>query len=262
MNTEITLINNNGYGAPELKKAYQATTMKGLIIAVTLHVALIAAYMLIAYINESKAKDIPILKKDAIIVDLDKWTPPPMEEEIIPPVKEEPIAPKVKDLASLQPEPVRKDIADDVKLKTQDELNNITNTTGREGDSIVIADNRDIKIDDSKIEDKVKDIEKPIKDIYTLAEVQVAPECTNLAQVKSSMEYPEFAREIGTEGRVSVKVLVDGNGNVIKIGSMSGPDVFYDEVREKAKNLQFTPGLQNNQPVKVWVTVPFSFKLE
>lgn len=261
MNNEITLINNNGYGAPELKKAYQAFTMKGFIIAVTFHIALIAAYMLIAYIDESKAKDIPDNKLERKIIVREIEIPPSVEEEIIPPVKEEPIASKVKDLASLQPEPVRKEIADDVKLKTQDELNNITNTTGREGDSIVIADNRDIKIDDSKIDDKVKDI-IPIKETYNLNEVEVAPECINLAQVKSSMEYPEFAREIGTEGRVSVKVLVDGNGNVIKIGSMSGPDVFHDEVREKAKDLQFTPGLQNNQPVKVWVTVPFSFKLQ
>ena len=75
------------------------------------------------------------------------------------------------------------------------------------------------------------------------------------------MQYPSVARESGIEGRVTVKVLVGPDGNVIKIGSVSGPDVFADEVREKSMNLQFTPGLQNGKPVKVWVTVPFNFKL-
>jgi protein TonB len=73
---------------------------------------------------------------------------------------------------------------------------------------------------------------------------------------------PENAVQIGLEGKVTVKVLVGPEGGVLKIGSVSGPDLFHDEVKEKAKNLQFTPGLQNNKPVKVWVTVPFSFKLK
>ena len=76
------------------------------------------------------------------------------------------------------------------------------------------------------------------------------------------MKYPEIAREAGMEGRVTVKVLVGPDGNVIKVGSVSGPDVFHDEVRDKASDLQFTPGLQNGKPVKVWVTVPFNFKLK
>jgi protein TonB len=260
MHTDIILINNTGYGAPELKKAYQSFTLKGFIIAVTVHIALISAYMLFVYINESKAKDIPIHKKNYKIVEID--IPPSVDDEIIPPIKEELITQKVKDLASLQPEPVRKEIADDVKLKTQDELNNITSPTGREGDSIVFADNN-IKINDSKIDDKLNsEIKQPVKDTYNSFEVEVAPECINLGQVKSSIKYPELARETGIEGRVSVKVLVDSDGNVVKLGNISGPDIFHDEVKDKAKNLQFTPGLQNNRPVKVWVTVPFCFKMK
>src|SRR5262245_48982430 len=118
MNTEITLINNTGYGAPELKRSYQAFTFKGLLIALTIHIALIAGYMLFVYINESKANDIPVNKREIKFVQID--VPPSLQDEVIPPVKEEPITQKVKDLASLQPEPVKKESADDVKLKTQD----------------------------------------------------------------------------------------------------------------------------------------------
>ena len=76
------------------------------------------------------------------------------------------------------------------------------------------------------------------------------------------MSYPEVAREAGVEGKVSIKVLVGTDGSVIKVGSLSGPEQFYDEVSNKSMNLQFTPGLQNGKPVKVWVTVPFNFKLK
>jgi protein TonB len=76
------------------------------------------------------------------------------------------------------------------------------------------------------------------------------------------MAYPQVAIEASIEGRVTVKVLVGPDGSVLKVGGISGPDVFHDEVADKSMNLQFTPGLQNGRPVKVWVTVPFNFKLK
>jgi protein TonB len=76
------------------------------------------------------------------------------------------------------------------------------------------------------------------------------------------MAYPPLALDAGIEGRVTAKVLVNESGDVIKVGSISGPEVFYDEVRSKVTGLQFTPGLQNGKPVKVWVSVPFTFRLK
>ncbi|MBE2226009.1 MAG: energy transducer TonB [Ignavibacteria bacterium] len=262
MNDAITLINNDKYGAPELKKMQQGYTLKGFIVAVTIHVALIAAYMLVGYINQSKAKEIPFNPKTPIILTDVDFTPPPIDETEIPPVKEEVIQ-KVKDLSSLQPEPVRKTDADDVVLKTQDELNNINTNTSRTGDTIIIASNNNVKIDDIKIDDMIKDVIKEApKDVYGISEVDVAPECINLSQVNSEMNYPELAIETGMQGKVTVKVLVGPDGNVIKLGSLSGPEVFHSEVKDKAGQLQFTPGLQSNKPVKVWVSVPFNFKLK
>ena len=98
--------------------------------------------------------------------------------------------------------------------------------------------------------------------IYQLSEVEKPPECVNLIQVRNSMSYPEIAIKGGIEGRVTVKLLVSEGGNVIKVDSISGPDVFHDEVLSKASNLEFIPGLKNGKPVKVWVTVPFNFKLK
>jgi TonB family protein len=263
MNDTIVLINNDRYGAPELKKLSQGFTLKGLIFAVTIHIALIAVYMLAAYVNQSKAKDIPHNPRTPVIITEFDMTPPPIDEEVTPPVKNEQVTEKVKDLSSLQPEPVRKKDADDVVLKTQDELNNVNTTTSGTGDTVILADNNGrIKVDDSQVSDKIdKVIKDPVIDIYTVSNVDVVPECTNLQQIKSNIQYPEIAKEAGIEGKVTVKVLVGTDGDVIKIGSLSGPEIFHQEVREKAKDLKFTPGLQSNKPVKVWITVPFNFKL-
>lgn len=264
MNDNIELINNDSYGATELKKEYQGNTLKGLIIAVSIHVAFVTVFMLVAYLNEAKTKDIPAdPNKPLIFVDIkDLDEPPPVDDkESI--VKDE-ILQKVKDLSALQPDPVRRDIADDVVLKTQDELNKIEQPVTRNGDSVLAYyDPNNVKIDDNKIDDKITKVIKDPQDIiYKDFEVEKAPDCLNLSQVKASMIYPTIAYETGQEGRVTARVLVGTDGSVIKVGTLSGPEVFHDEVKEKVSSLQFTAGMQNNTPVKVWVSVPFIFKLK
>jgi TonB family protein len=107
-------------------------------------------------------------------------------------------------------------------------------------------------------------IKKPSeqKETYQSSEVDKEPECTNLAAVRSTIKYPPKALESGQEGSVYVRVLVGTDGKVIQVGSITGPEVFFDEVKDKAKDLEFTPGILNGKPVKVWVTVPFNFKLK
>jgi len=263
MYDRIELINNNSYGAPELKKVYQVYALKGFIIAVTFHLFLIAVYMLVGYINEAKSKDIPVNQnRNFKIVELD--IPPSLDDKDIPDVKDE-IIQKVKDLSALNPVPTRKDLADDVILKTQIELNQLDNNVSRDGDSVITVSNlNDVNIKNDIIDNNIK---KDINDVqpdktYKDFEVEKPPECLNLSTVKNQMQYPEIAVESGQEGRVTVSVLVGTDGSVIKVGSLKGPDIFYDEVKDKVKNLQFTPGLQNSTPVKVWVSVPFQFKLK
>lgn len=263
MDTPLTLINNDGYGAPELKNSYQGITLRGFIIAITIHISIIIAYLLVSYINNANAKDIPVnhnekyyfVETDLLNQDNEKV----QQKEML----HENISNLTKDIASLEPLPVKRDISDNVKTKTQNELDNIQNTTSRNGDTSGIASNDNIHIDNTTIDKKIdKKIEPVIKTIYQPTEVEVIPVCVNLSQVKSSIVYPNLAKEIGTEGRVTIKVLVDESGNVSTIGAMSGPDIFYDEVKEKSQTLKFTPGLQNNAPVKVWMTIPFNFKLK
>jgi len=258
----IELINNNDYGSPELKKSYQIFFSRGLFVAIVIHLFLIGVYLGIMYVNKTKAeeqnKSVP-----RIFVLTDLEVPPPADEKEQPtPKPEEILQQPPKDMSALAPEPVAKKDADTIRLKTQNELEKITSQIGG-GDSGKFTYSGNAKLEDTKVEVKLQKDEhgKVEQTVFQSFEVEKPPECVNLGQVWSSMTYPPVALDAGIEGRVTVKVLVGQDGNVIKVASASGPDVFYDEVKDKSINLQFTPGLQNGKPVKVWVTVPFIFKL-
>src|SRR5438552_10914046 len=118
MEDSIILINNNDYGAAELKKVYRRSFREGLLIAVLLHIIAIAAYLLVTYINNVNAEEKKeLFRGPSIFVDIE--TPPSITEEP-PKVKPEEIIKPQKDLSALQPEPVKKEVSDKVLLKSQD----------------------------------------------------------------------------------------------------------------------------------------------
>jgi TonB family protein len=251
------------YGAPELKKNYHKNLRRGLEFAVILHAVIISSYLLVSYLNKLNAEDQkkPIFGKKWIDVQID--APPPVEDQNRNIVAD--LVKQLKDPAALEPVPVSRESAEELTIKTQDELNNITYPVSHEGDSIrYITDNSgDVNVGDKNISDKIDKIKKPDEDIiYKPFEVEKPPECVNFEMVKNSIEYPPRAIESGQEGLVTVKVLVGTDGGVIEAGQVSGPEIFHNEVIDKAKNLEFTIGLQNGKPVKVWMTVPFNFKLK
>ncbi|HEY3252040.1 MAG TPA: energy transducer TonB [Ignavibacteria bacterium] len=251
----------------ELKAVYQKFMRRAFIGAVIIHIFVIAAYGAYAYYQYLQQEDAKLKTQRIINVTMTDLEPPPSateEEEPPPPKVEEKITP-AKDLEALTPEPVAKEKAEIQTIKTQKELEEIKTPISSTGDTGKFEFSGNIKVEEKKIEEKIEKRERdvePEKTVYQSFEVEKAPECVNLEQIKSSMNYPSVAIDAGIEGRVTVKVLVNESGNVIKIGSVTGPDVFHDEVRSKVMNLEFTPGLQNGHPVKVWVSVPFTFRLK
>ncbi|RPI18622.1 MAG: energy transducer TonB [Ignavibacteriae bacterium] len=262
----IQLLMDTDYGAPELKKTYQRFFARGLVLAVIIHVVLLSGYLVANYVSNLSAEEQDKTGPQQRVINLTDLEPPPSatEDETPPPPKiEEPVAAPPKDLTALTPEPVAKEKAEEQTIKTQQELEDIKTPVSSVGDTGKFTYSGPTKVEEKKIEEKIEKKEKVVeKSTYQSFEVEKPPEVVNLSQVRSSMQYPEIARQSGIEGKVSVKVLVGTSGSVEKVGSVSGPDVFADEVRDKAANLQFTPGLQNGKPVKVWVTVPFNFKLQ
>lgn len=254
----------------ELKAVYQKYLRRGFELAILVHLAIIGSYLGINHLRNIAAEEKSRTQQQRIInVTMTDLEPPPSlnEEEAPPPPKMEEISAPPKDLSALTPEPVAKEKADIQTIKTQKELEEIKTPVSSIGDTGKFTYSGPVKIEEKKIEEKIQKQDPVVKreteqTVFQSFEVEKPPDCVNLQQVKASMDYPQLARDAGIEGRVTVKVLVGPEGNVIKIGTITGPDVFYDEVRSKADDLQFTPGLQNGKPVKVWVSVPFNFRLK
>jgi len=257
---------NTQYGALELKNIYPKNLRKGMELAVIIHIVFAATYLIINLYNSANATNISPNNLPLKYIDIDM--PPSVNDDVKPPDKiVEDIVKPIKDPQSMIPEPVAKEKAEELTIKTQDELNRIIGNTSKDGDSGKFVYNpdgnngtHDIKIDNNNIKDIPKD--PPPRDNFNPSEVDKIPECLNLMQVQHSLVYPELAQQIGREGKVTIRVLVGTDGKVIKIGKISGPEEFYDEVTEKSAMLEFTPGLLGNKPVNVWITVPFTFKLQ
>ncbi|MBP9192529.1 MAG: energy transducer TonB [Ignavibacteria bacterium] len=251
---------NMTYGAPELKRLYQKFVTRGLIVATVIAVVLsVSSMAYILWAKNKEAKDLENMQREITLADLD--VPPPIDE--VPPELPKDVA--LKDLAALAPEPVAKKlITEEVKLKNQQELEDVKLPVASEGTddpNKVTATEFSGKVVEKKVEEKVEKKEEKKKEIFQQFEVEKAPVAVNLGSIKGSMRYPEIARQSGMEGRVVAKVLVGTDGSVVKVGGISGPDIFRDEVSDKVMGLKFTPALQGGQPVKCWVSVPFSFTL-
>jgi len=77
-------------------------------------------------------------------------------------------------------------------------------------------------------------------------------------------EYPRLAKQAGIEAIVWIKVLVDKNGNVrdAMVLKSSGSKAGFDEAAlEAAYKSKFKPGIQNGQPVAIWLSYKVEFRL-
>jgi len=97
--------------------------------------------------------------------------------------------------------------------------------------------------------------DEPIVEFYALSE---KPEVIKRVEPK----YPDLARKAGIEGMVVVKVLIGTKGNVEKVEVVKSHPMLDDAAVAAAKQFKFKPGKQRDRYVKVWMTIPFTFKLK
>jgi len=77
-------------------------------------------------------------------------------------------------------------------------------------------------------------------------------------------DYPELARRAGIEGKVTVAVLVDTLGRVSGTDMLvsSGNESLDDAAVDALLRSRFSPAVQQDRPVPVWVAVPVEFRLD
>lgn len=82
--------------------------------------------------------------------------------------------------------------------------------------------------------------------------------------VANNVHYPETARINEIQGRVVVRFVVEKDGSVgdVKVARSKDPDLDREAVRVVKTLPNFIPGKSNGQTVRVWFTLPVSFRLQ
>ena len=246
MSETLVLKKNGGvYGAFELKKLYPRNYAIGVTIAILLHLLLIASYYIYQEITREDFDDAPTVGR--VLKYSDLGPPPSIANEAPPQISVAgPVAPPTVGV----PVPVPDEEAPpEATIATQQEMSQqqapaLASDLGSGQAQIT----QDIKIESD---------EEPGMDDFV--PVEKYPEMV----VSVKPEYPEIAKRAGITGKVFVKVLVDKEGKprravIVKTDS----DLFNDAAIAAAMKSAFTPALQNNHPIAVWIVLPYKFQLQ
>jgi protein TonB len=103
--------------------------------------------------------------------------------------------------------------------------------------------------------------EEEEQEIFVVVEQQ--PECGGVQALQQEVEYPDFARKAGIEGRVFVQFVVNEEGQVTQPKVTRGVHKLLNEEALRAvQQLDCKPGMQRGNPVKVRMSLPVTFRLQ
>ena len=92
-----------------------------------------------------------------------------------------------------------------------------------------------------------------------------APTLLNRDEVASALEseYPPLLRDAGVEGTVNVWFHIGEDGRILatQVQESSGHEALDEAALRVAKQVRFSPALDQAEPVPVWVALPISFKV-
>ncbi|OGC77012.1 MAG: hypothetical protein A2Z27_01175 [candidate division Zixibacteria bacterium RBG_16_50_21] len=226
------------YGAFELKKSYQKNLAKGLLIAAILHLALIGGFLLYNLLaREDLETNLRVIKSLAEL-----GPPPSLTKQEKPQLSV--ALPEVAPPSVGTPKPVPDEEVVEVEFATQKQLEQ----------AVPVAEGNDevaISIPEEELFPNRGDF----------VAVEVEPKVINKVQPI----YPELARRANVEGTVFLDILVDKEGKVRKVEVLkaSGTNVGFEEAaKEAVKQWVFSPAIQNDKPVAVWMTLPVKFEVK
>lgn len=75
-------------------------------------------------------------------------------------------------------------------------------------------------------------------------------------------EYPQTARRSKLEGKVTIRVLVNKEGEVEQAEVLNGPEIFRAAALAAARQFRFRPGKHEGERRKVWMVMPINFTLK
>lgn len=109
----------------------------------------------------------------------------------------------------------------------------------------------------------------------TIEEVPVFPGCEDekdkracfndmmQKHIRKNFRYPELAKEMGLQGRVSTQFIINKDGSIGTIQKRGPHELLENEAaRILSKLPKMTPGMQRGTAVKVPFSIPITFKLQ
>jgi TonB family protein len=253
----VVKVTPSAYGAKEIKEFIRKNTWKGFFITAGLMLILVLLNIFAGGEDDMTKMDIinfnPVntmtLEEIATPDDVEEVAPPPDMQQIINtgpaaragnpvPVPDAQITPDMQEFATMD----------------------VMSRASAEGGSGVDLGEFSSNINFDESEDlNVKKVEEPAMDEFIPVEKQ--PQ-TDMAELQKSVVYPEMAKKAGIEGKVTLRVLVDTDGSVRKVAVIqTDSQLLVQAAKDAVSKAVFTPAIQNNQPVMVWVSIPITFKL-
>ena len=184
------------------------------------------------------------LKEEKIVQQQDAPPPPPLKTTIMFTV----------------PEITDEEIPEDQALLTQDEIT--TNKTQISVANVIGTD------DENAVDIADLDKHQVIVDDPVLVSVEEMPQFPGgdeelMKYIGSNLKYPTVAQEMGIEGRVALRFVVNKNGEVGNVEVLRSLDPLCDKeaVRVIKGMPRWIPGRQGGRAVAVYYTIPILFKL-
>jgi len=189
---------------------------------------------------------------------LEQEKPEVLPEEVLKSVK-------VTELQIVEDDKVKKED----EIKTQDELKE-TETAFGQKDNEKGTEDRNVT---RTLKEEVV-VEKPVEKPKEVKEeifrsVEQMPQFPGgdkalMSYLSSHINYPPMAAENNVQGKVILQFVVEKDGRVgeVKVARSVDKDLDKEAIRVVKSLPKFTPGRQNGQPVRVWYTLPVTFKLQ
>ena len=213
----------------DLRHGYQKVFWISVVISALLHAGLFALFPSFEFGAYATADEQIIIKLEEIPETRQERRPPPPPRPVVPIATES------------------SDVPDDATIETTD----------LDFDLDDIPPPPPLPSDDEGF-DETLELEEEEDEVVELWKVEKEPD----PKKRVVPEYPDIARRAGIQDKVYVLVLVGKDGKVEEVGQITGPEVFHEAARKAAEQWEFEPAVQNDRPVRVWVSLPFNFQLK
>jgi periplasmic protein TonB len=256
---------NKDYGAYELRKTYNKRLVTALISMAALCLLMFGGY----FLSNALGNDDENKKLQAQDVQLEEVKQEEKQEEPPPPPPPKPPDPPKVEMTKFTPPKIVKDeeVKEEEKPPEVEKLEetkiDVVNQEGVKDEGIVAPPVEDAG---KGVVEAPKKVEEDWDKTFTKVEIESDYPGGAAAwqrYLNRNLRYPQDAIDNEIQGTVVVQFIVDKEGNVSDVESISGPKELKDEaVRVIKKSGKWTPAVQNGRQVKSYKKQPIVFRLE